>query len=75
MRGSTSVSCTKQQLTRLQSTDGRPLQTRQMLTKLTIRNYHVLARHVGVAQIDSEVREVLDAVQNIASRATPTGGS
>jgi hypothetical protein len=37
-------------------------------------DYHVLARHVEPAQIDVEVREVLDALVSAASRAVPTLG-
>ena len=38
-------------------------------------NYHVLARHVDLAQVDLEVREMLDGIQDVALRATPRLGS
>lgn len=34
-------------------------------------DYHVLARFVQEDQVDPEVREILDAIQNIAERAKP----
>jgi len=36
-------------------------------------NYHVLARYVRPAEIDPEVRGVLDAIVDIASQANPLG--
>ncbi len=36
-------------------------------------NYHVLARHVPRAQIDSEVKNVLELIAGVAERAVPAG--
>ena len=36
-------------------------------------DYHVLARFVPATQIEAEVREVLDAIAEVASRAKPRG--
>lgn len=41
---------------------------------MTKAHYHVLARHLPIEQVDPEVRQVLDLIVDVASRARPIRG-
>jgi hypothetical protein len=48
--------------------------TLELPNLLSKTDYHEVARFVPAASLDTEVRQVLDRIEDIASRARPAGG-